>query len=209
MKNLISKELHEIRTRDKHLKEKLNKEESSTFYCQKLIELSKRTASGFSVEGDLPILTLKFGKFNWVFGILFIIFLGFFIAGAFKNIEEPIYLLFPLLILVVAILHAKLWSLSNKITIDCKRKNLLIESDHWLGRYFESKRVIPFSEIKSFDKKLKRYRAKGQMTLYRYRIILKTKSKEYQLFEIPHGPIYYINEKSMIQAIKGIIKNAT
>jgi hypothetical protein len=112
-------------------------------------------------------------------------------------------------IVAIAILHAKYWSLANKITLDCKNKTLILESDHWLGRHLGGKKFISFSAIKSFDKELKRYRAKGQMTHFRYRITLITYEKEYKLFEIPHGPIYYINENSVIGSIKGIIKNAT
>ncbi|RYM32311.1 hypothetical protein ERX46_13575 [Brumimicrobium glaciale] len=208
MRNLLSKELSEVIASDEHSGEMMSSDENSTFYREKLIELSERTASGFSVSGNLPVLILKFGKWNWLFGSLFIMFLGFFVAVATINIEEPIYLLLPLVILSISIVYAKFWSITNKITLDCSNKNLIIESDHWLGRHLGGKKFIPFSEIISFDKKLKRYRAKGQIIHYRYRIILKTNLKKHNLFEIPHGPIYYINENSMIESIKGIIKNA-
>jgi hypothetical protein len=207
MKNIIRKELNEIKSLTSNLVETIDTDESLSFYHQKLIELSNRTASGFSIEGDLPIVTIKFGKFNLLFGTLFFLLLGFFITGAIINKDEPIFLLLPIVIVATAILHAKYWSLANKITLDCKNKVLVLESNHWLGRHLGGKILIRFSAIKSFDKELKRYRVKGQMTHFRYRITLITYEKKHKLFEIPHGPIYYINENTMIDSIKGIIKN--
>jgi hypothetical protein len=87
-----------------------------------------------------------------------------------------------------------------------KNKVLILKSDHWLGRYLGGRKLTRFSDIKSFEKKLKKYKVQGQLTHFRYRITLKTYDKEYKLFEISHGPIYYINENLMIDSIKGLIK---
>ncbi len=209
MKNLISKEIIEFKTKDEHLNEKISATENSLVYHEKLIELSKRTASGFSVEGELPLIELKFGKFNWIFATLFFIFLSFFIAGAFKNLNEPLFIFFPFLIICIAVLHAKYGNTTNKITIDCIEKNLIIENNHWLGKYLVRKNIIPFSKIDHFETKLKIYRSNRGSNHKKYRVILNTKSKKYSLFEIPFGPIYYINEKIMIQAILGIVKNVS
>lgn len=208
MKNLISKEIQEFKTKDEHLKEKISASENSFVYHEKLIELSKRTASGFSVEGDLPIIQLKFGKFNWIFATLFFIFLSFFIVGAFINHNEPIFIFFPFLILSIALLYAKYGNATNKITIDCIEKNLIIESNHWLGKYLVRKNIIPFSKIDRFETKLIIDRSNRGANHKRNRVILITKSKNYSLFELPFGPLYFINEQMMIQAIMGIVKNA-
>ena len=209
MKNTLAKEIDEFKNKEEHLNENIGVNESSTSHLNKLIELSNRTASGFSIKGALLIVEIKFGKFNRLFASLFLIFLSFFILGAAKNMNDPILVSIPFIILTIGILNAKFWSVINKITLNCDKRLLIIENNHWLGKYLGGKKNIPFSEILTLEKKLKKSKGKNGITYKRHRIILKTKQKKYQLFEIPYGPMYYVNENSMMNSINGIIKNAT
>jgi hypothetical protein len=208
MKNIILSEIKEFKTKDQHLDQEFNAKEDILAHEKRLIELSKRKASGFSIEGKLPILELKFGSFNGLFATLFVIFIGFFVTVALTNLTEPIYTFIPILIFIIAILYAKFGNTTNKITIDCSRKTLKIESNHWLGKYLGGKVFVPFSSITSLDSKLKKYHNNKGIDHERNRVILNTATKKYQLFEIPYRPIYYVNEKLMIQSIMEIIKNA-
>lgn len=108
MKNIIQSEIKEFKTKDQHVDEEINPKGDSLAHVESLIELSKRKASGFSIEGKLPILELKFGSFNGLFATLFVIFIGFFVAVALTNLTDPIATLIPIVIIIIAILYANL-----------------------------------------------------------------------------------------------------
>ena len=205
MINRIKKEIEEIKNRKAHLKEQIYANESVDYYKIKLQELSKRSTSGFTVDGNTDLLILKFGKHGRLAAILYIIFLGLFLLAALKNINEPLFLAFPALILALGLLNARYWTWSKKLSFDLKGEVLIIENNHWLGRYLGGRFEIPFIEILKFDKKLKSYSSNKGPTQRRHQIRLITKSKTYKLFELNAGPIYFINEDLMIKALKAII----
>ncbi len=166
----------------------------------KLIEISKKKNSSFSVMNLKNLLIINAISYNIIFVFAYIVFVSLMIFGA---IILKFVIIFILVLIAITLLFAWLSKAMNSIQIDFNETTLKIVNRNLFGKMIYKDKIIHFNSIREIYSVKKEIKAREGKSTFK-RIYISTKEfKEIPIIDLSVGNIS--DDKLFISIINRLI----
>lgn len=204
MFNKIKQELSEYRDHEKHMAQIPNVSNKIEDNIEELVKISRRANASFKVNHDHKHISIESKPYHFlmVFFILAILFFPSLLL--FQNLYSLIYWVVEILLIVIILLFFKFYPSTKIIYIDIEKQEIRIVNNNIIGQFLVMPIFIPFKEFEGLIIK-ETSESGGGITKYINTIYLKTANKNYNIIDLPNGPIYFLNPHIFTENLKHII----
>ena len=200
----IKQEISEYKDHEKHMAQIPNVSVKIEENIEELVKISQRANATFKVKYDQKNLLIESKPYHFLIAFFIISLLFFPSLLLFQNIHSFIYWIVEIFIIISILLFFKFYPSTKIIYIDIEKQEIRILSNNLIAQYLVKPIHIPIKEFEGLIIK-ETSESGGGMTKYINTIYLKTVNKNYNIIDLPNGPIYFLNPHIFTENLKHII----